>query len=387
MSEPTRRRWPLLVVGVVVAVAAAVGIAVWRRPAQQPSLPDGLFLPAAGSNGEFADADHGYILLGRCPTDVCEAWVAATDDGGRTWRAALVPDLTFPRDEGVTSPRASLIVLDATHAALESYDATPFGGPAHHRWFTADGGRAWAEVPVIPVTTVDEIPSGGYAYAAFLDEPAHTIAVRVIRADGSSAVTANPPRPGYPVSTFTNPIDNAPDGSLWIHAGDPPNNDSVFRSNDRGRTWVELSWPDGLPDSGRRYDVEVASGTTVYVVDHGGFRVWRSRDAGQTWEELAVPFSDDGQDHGLGGVGRSDGRLILVHPLFDGTDTRYEYFAITPTGSEFESADFEDYMHSDVPVVGRNIDENLRPSNDIGVRAPDGSWTPLPFACQEPGCD
>ena len=94
---------------VVVALILAGAYLAIRRPDRQalpalPTLPADawlLDLPAP----VFADADHGFLLLGRCPTTTCETWVAATHDAGRTWDGAIVPGLTFPSE--AEPPRAA----------------------------------------------------------------------------------------------------------------------------------------------------------------------------------------------------------------------------------------------------------------------------------------
>jgi hypothetical protein len=83
----------ILAAVVAVVVGAGVGLAV-LRPGR--TLPAGLRLVSL-SSADFADAEHGYLLLGDCVDATCQAWVAATSDGGRSWSGAAVPGLTFTR--------------------------------------------------------------------------------------------------------------------------------------------------------------------------------------------------------------------------------------------------------------------------------------------------
>ncbi len=376
---PSRRRWWVPVLAALVLAAAAVAVVMTRPDApSNPPLHDGLFLPSR-TEGTFMDADHGYLLLGRCPTEVCETWVGATEDGGRSWRAAFVPGLTFPRDVGVTLPRADLIGLDAMHAAIETYETTPFDTPAHRRWYTSDGGRSWSEVPVMPVATVDEIPDG-HAYAAFLDTP-HTVGVRIIRMDGSSALLANVPQSPYVTSWLSNNLIEAPDGSLWIRAaGDGPGEQALYRTTDRGRSWSNVPWP-GQSEVGHGYRFHPGDGATVYLLDEGAFRTWRSNDAGATWSEIAVPFDNKDLDISFYGYSLPDGQLIVVEPMVEGDRASARYWALAPTGRAFTPATDPPTPAPDVPVLSSKPGEN-RPTPEWGVTGMDGSWTPLPFPCR-----
>jgi hypothetical protein len=344
-----------------------------------PALPGDVFLvdPPAPA---FADADHGYLLLGRCPGATCETWVATTRDAGRTWDGAIVPGLTFPSEAGGT-PRGSLHALDSTHAIIESYDAI-LGGPAARRWYTSDGGRSWSQVPTTPVATVEEVPPGALASTTTTAELPQQIVVTVTRIDGTSAVLANPPQAPGVASMLINGVLVAGDGSLWIQAGSD-DDEWLFVSRDRGRTWSRLPWPRGQPVKGHGYRFQPTDGRTLYVIDEGAFRLWRTTDTGATWTELTVPYDNGGRDLGLVGMGQPDGRLVLHKPVIDGDTVSFEYYEVTPAGRAFERVEA-------APTAGPTPRLGNRGTHEMpeyGLDHPDGSWTPLPFACRPGGCD
>jgi hypothetical protein len=388
VNERPRRAWVAVPV-VVLLVLTGAYVAVrrpWAAPADRstpstalPALPDDVWLVNPPMPA-FADADHGYLLLGRCPATTCETWVASTRDAGRTWDGALVPGLTFPSDVGRT-PRGSLHALDATHAIIESYD-TILGGPAARRWYTSDGGRSWSEVPTTPVATVDEVPPGALAGTTTTAQLPQQIVVTVTRLDGTSAVLANPPRAPGVASMLINGVIVAGDGSLWIQAGSD-DDEWLFVSRDRGRTWSRLSWPRGQPVKGHGYRFQPTDGRTLYVIDEGAFRLWRTTDAGAMWTELTVPYDNGGRDLGLVGTGQPDGRLVLHRPVIDGDELSFEFYEVTPTGGSFERV-------AAAPTAGptpRLGNRGTHEEPQYGLVQPDGSWTPLPFACRPGGCD
>ncbi len=366
------RRLPLALLAALVLVAAVAATWLRRDPPPDPPFPADLGV-LSPPQADFVDADHGYLLLGRCPRQTCEAWVGVTHDGGQSWHAAAVPGLPFEGGEPID---ARLITLDADRAIIEGFEnfavttvvdervasARP---PSGRRWYTSDGGRTWSPVRPDPVATLDEIPTGARAFATLSDGPSQRIVVRLVRLDGTSAVLGSTPTPSYRV-VETEVVD-APDGSHWVVTRGTGTT-TVFRSQDRGRTWAPVPWPAGHPAEDHRYGFYAGDGVTVYLVDEGSFRAWRSRDAGGTWEPLVVPFSAGIPDAGLSGMSLPDGRLLLYQPL-------NALFVSTVTGSTFEPAD---------PALAFTAQGRaLVPSADgsVAIAGADGSRLPLPFAC------
>jgi hypothetical protein len=346
-----------------------------------------MLTPNLRPEGGFVDAQHGYLLLGRCPEPVnqaCETWVGVTDDGGRSWRAAVVPDLTFPQEPDVRSSNTSLIPLDADHAVVQQLAVVQ---QQDRRWRTADGGRTWTPVDPTVVETVDEIPDGAHVIYVALAGGAqpNALVVNMIRLDGSSAVLVARPTADHPLNdpgvfTWT------PDGSAWITPQTINSYPAFFHSRDRGHSWQPVTLPDGLPAEGRTYVFVPASGTTVYVTDHEAFRVWRSNDSGATWEEVTVGFDSAGAPVGPWEQGLPDGRLVAYKPVPIGSGrTRLEPYVITPTGSTFEPIDLA-AIRATMTTSSFSPKPTTGPRPPWGVSAPDGTWTPLPFGCTRIFC-
>ena len=353
------------VVGLVVAMGAVLAVLrPWR------TLPRGLRLVSL-SSADFADARHGYLLLGDCTDETCQAWVAVTADGGRSWSGTAVPGFTFARTrvlvDGGTQVgegwqgilRYELHALDATRAVIDGFDSPS------KRWFTADAGRSWAAVPTAPVETVAEVPAGAGAFQRS----------QFVLLDGRSATLATPP-PLPAGVMWPGTLREMVDGSLWIQ-----HDNRVYRSRDRGRTWAELFWPDGLPASGSQYVVEPTDGRTLYVVEPRDGRVWRSADDGRHWDSLGLAFGVSMSAWGVRTVGLSTGELVLVSPL-DGPDMDRTERVIGPTDREFRPVDPGREPVGQIPVLTL---VGPAPSR-VAVHGTDGSMIELPFACLNPRC-
>jgi photosystem II stability/assembly factor-like uncharacterized protein len=365
MRRPDGRR-PLVLVAVLVITAGLVA-AVWlrREPPPAPPFPTDLGVLSPPS-AQFVGTEDGYLLLGRCPTSVCEGWVGVTHDGGRTWHASVVPDFAFSLEDGIG---ARLVVLDTDHAIIEgeeNFDPLASRAPGR-RWYTSDGGRTWSGVELHVGGVVNAIPPGAYVSGIVsTDVAAGQLVLRLILHDGTTGVL------GPPGSTPYGPARDgaviaAPDGSHWAVVRGMGTT-AVLVSRNRGRSWSMVPLPEGHPIEGRRYEFYAGDGVSVHLVDSIGFRVWRSPDAGATWESLTVPFSAGIPDGGLLGVSLPDGRLLLHQP-FDAL------FVTTATGSSFERADPELAFGARGRV--------LVPSADGSpvVAGGDGSRRPLPFDC------
>ena len=143
---------PSAVVGVVtLALGLVIGLAVPRaQPAGQtfaafdchvgparrgdpgPVWPTWPTSCSSSDTRGFGLAFHGDATV-----------LAATDDGGDTWR---VVDATLPADLP-----AQLEFADAAHGYL--WGGAPSAQGAVPLWVTADGGRSWGQAPVGPVVS------------------------------------------------------------------------------------------------------------------------------------------------------------------------------------------------------------------------------------------
>jgi subtilisin family serine protease len=158
-------------------------------------------------------------------------------------------------------------------------------------WITNDGGRRWRQVDRLPV-------AGG---------------------DGTVVVDANDPdRMWYAV--------NGEAGSYVKVLVDPTYQGKVLRSNDGGRTWQTLDFPDAhvyafVSDPATRALVAVTADAIVV-----------SRDAGRTWSSHASPISGDelldasigGDDLYMGGFSGIWAVRGILDGVPDGTEQVYD---------------------------------------------------------------
>jgi hypothetical protein len=254
----------------------------------------------------FADGRHGFAVLKSCasvpthsplpngqlPRD-CPIYVAATDDGGLSWRPRAVPGVTAPDRTDLGS--SVLSGADADHLALQPQ----LGGSAV---FSADGGRTWTALPAA-VGTVDEVPAGGIAVIIVGRTGPGPDSVTVIGPDGVTARLAHPPAIGRPVVGIGSEVGVAADGALWIHvmAEGLPSWD--FVSRDHGRTWFEVHGPTGTGA------LSLTSGPNLFAADETTHTLWTSKD-GQRWDQVPLPFSTAGAVH-LAYEPRADGSLLI----------------------------------------------------------------------------
>ena len=301
-----RRRRPVLITACLAMLVIAVGAtyAVAGRslraapPAAPPSpLPSNLatiWPPQA----YFADARHGFVLLRSCAGVLtsplaCQIYLAATDDGGLTWRARAVPGATAPGDSAVAP--TVLSGADANHLVLQPR----IGGTG---MFSADGGRTWTALPA-PVGTVEDVPPGGLAIMVLGRTGPGPDNVWVVRPDGGTARLAHPPAFAAPVQGSSAQIGVAADGTLWIPVFSDTQTIWHYVSRDRGRTWVELHGPAG---AGVFY---LTSGPNLFAEDDRTHTLWTSTD-GQHWDPVPLPFSTAHLVY----EPRPDGSLLLGDP-------------------------------------------------------------------------
>ena len=175
---------------------------------------------------------------------------SGSSDGGATWApiAADLPDLDihgFTRDP-------------ADPARMWAYLAT--GG----LWESADGGRHWEQVRKDNVVYPLAVSDGSATTLLAIDATG-----LVASTDGGRTFTTRGQPPAYPVTSLA----ATPDGRT-IYAGAP---DGLFRSDDRGQTWVSTGYV------GSAFAVAASSdGQTVAVVSRRS-EFFHSSDRGATW--------------------------------------------------------------------------------------------------------
>ena len=303
----------------VVAVAAAGGGATVLLGGGRPPTPGGTAPPTAvpsplpsGSwvrptTGETAgapverqgimyagDLDHLYSLLMGCPG--CPARLAASQDGGATWRWHDLP-VDGPMAIDVVAPRT--LVMRA--------DPELNNNPATMEWRTStDGGATWRERSLRQVASV---PAGWVATylgdGVFAADPA----------TGDFAMLTSCP---VKIRPFMQNGLTASAG-IWVSGYAKQGGHEVSmiaNSRDGGATWQTYTFPDRVVFGFDHQEwgslaIATADGQTVYAVGKlsGQLHVYRSTDGGGSWQRTAARA--DAGDGFLEAAALADGTLMI----------------------------------------------------------------------------
>jgi photosystem II stability/assembly factor-like uncharacterized protein len=187
---------------------------------------------------------------------------ARTTDGGRTWRAGVVPgaeELDFRDVDAFDAETAYLLAIGP--------------GEKSRIYKTTDGGRTWV------MQFQNKRPAAFFDSMAFWDR------------DRGIAVSD-------------------PVGGRFL----------IVKTTDGGRTWTE-SPPEGMPPALEGEGAFAASGTCIAVWGKAhawfgtggpkGARVFRTRDGGRTWEAAATPLVS-GTAAGVFSVAFTDARRGVI---------------------------------------------------------------------------
>jgi hypothetical protein len=210
------------------AVYTGGGITVNGLPGQPRDLPGKIV------DGEFIDADRGFLLTVDCAGG-CTAWVNATTDGGRTWSTARAPGAfgTPPRDA------LPALVVTGSRVALVGADARA----------SSPDGAAWDTAAGPPASTGTALP--GDARLLLLGGR-----VTALLHDGTTLV-APAAQPPLAVS-WVSPV-RAGDAAWWV-AGTVDGRPAVAVSRDGGASWTPTTFPGGGTAAGVSF-----LGRDVYV--------------------------------------------------------------------------------------------------------------------------
>ena len=219
------------------------------------------------------DLDHLYSLLMGCAG--CPARLAASEDGGATWRWHDLP-VDGPMAIDVVAPRT--LVMGA--------DPELNNNPATMKWRTStDGGATWQERSLRKVASV---PAGWVATylgdGVFAADPATGDFAMVT----SSPVKIRPlMQNGLPASA-----------GIWDSGYAKEGGDEVSmiaNSRDGGATWRTYTFPDRVVAGFDNQEwgslaIATADGQTVYAVGKlsGQLHVYRSTDGGGSWQRTAA---------------------------------------------------------------------------------------------------
>jgi len=196
----------------------------------------------------FHDANRGWAA-GH------DAVIIGTRDGGKIWQLLhYAPEFEAP-------------FLDVWF----SDDRNGIAIGAYGLYFTTnDGGKTWADSDLVVEKKLqnDAEPDDGSDFAEFYQ-------------------------------LHLNSIAESPDGTLYIAA----EAGRIYRSDNRGRTWVELA----SPYAGSFFDVLTLRDGTVLVFGLRG-HLYRSVDRGRSWQAIETPVNEMLTN----GIQLEDGRVVIV---------------------------------------------------------------------------
>jgi hypothetical protein len=257
------------------------------------------------------DARHGSILAAT-NSAVFGALVQRSDDFGVTWEH-LNQGLDFSGEDERRVREVWQVQPGHADRPDEVWAGSRQGGV-----FSSTGrGQTWGEVPALNrhATTDTWYPGGGgLILHTILTDPSDAQRVYACISTGGAYRSDDGGASWKPINRGVR-ADFLPDvypetgqcvHKMVLHPARPQvlfqqNHCGVYRSDDRGDTWVDIS--EGLPSRfGFPMAIHPHDPHTVYVVPltsddqrfvpEGQMAVWRSRDEGQTWRRLTDGLPD-----------------------------------------------------------------------------------------------
>lgn len=226
--------------------------------------PRSLLLDVAEADGRiFAVGDRGHILV--------------SEDGGNTWVQCRVP---------TRSMLNAVAAVDGKRAWAAGHDSVIL--------HTSDGGTTWERQHWAPEDASPlfdlwfenanhGLAVGAYAYVLETHDGGKTWERRIVDEE----------------QRHWNNLVEAEDGTLFVGA----EFGTVFKSEDRGRTWEALDTPYG----GTYFGAVNLKGGPLLIFGLRG-RVYRSEDEGQSWEQIEVDTTSGLQT----GLQLSDGTVVIA---------------------------------------------------------------------------
>jgi photosystem II stability/assembly factor-like uncharacterized protein len=216
------------------------------------------------------------------PEDPNTVWVAAnghlfaaneergvykTTDGGATWRKTLYVDENTGATDLVIDPSAPDTLFAATYQRRRTACCFVGGGPGSGIWSSSDGGENWERLEGngLPRGTMGRI-----ALAMTAADPDVVYAQIEVAADREEPLTEQEMEEWEAADEE----DRLPADPQW---------NGIWRSGDKGDSWVFRSNENGRPMYFSQIRVSPQDPQLVYVVDQ---RVHKSRDGGITFERL-----------------------------------------------------------------------------------------------------
>ncbi|HKD96063.1 MAG TPA: hypothetical protein VKB69_00550 [Micromonosporaceae bacterium] len=224
--------------------------------------------PGQPVDGQFIDAQHGWIALLRCttpdPDQHCALTYAITDNAGATFRK-------LPISPSATA--GEIYMFDSDHLVFDRW--------TEPRLVSDNGGRTWREVTDTSSGTVDTVPAGDLL-AEVVDPATEDGIFGAMGPDGTLRRLTNAPVGAMPLSE---PRDRPVGGIYFAAVGA-----RLMASDDAGATWrsadvgtaVSASDLSVFGDAARLYATnETAVGDVPTLLT--------STDRGATWTVLPWP--------------------------------------------------------------------------------------------------
>jgi photosystem II stability/assembly factor-like uncharacterized protein len=263
-----------------------------------------------GHTWTFIDANVAWVLQQRAPDKNLPAQIFRTQDGGRTWRSASLPDT------GELAPSRSTDIAASGVFAADGQSGWvavrgiyyPPDDPDNiqvsfvHVWRTLDGGKQWAlALDALPLNTLRQVPPGGSLWVTFPSSQAgfmSEVRPQSILVTSDAGFTWQrqilPPIDQTNISsgtiimhtpTFLSPSDGIIPVTA-IHREDGRFVNVYYVTHDGGANWQPT--PPLVLSSLQGTDFITAAHWAVF--DENGV-LYQTHDGGQTWSQAKVTSS------------------------------------------------------------------------------------------------
>lgn len=316
-QRSVRRRMQIGAIVAVVLVSLAVPLLRSLPDPAPPATPPTPTEHSTPYHLSFADRTHAFALGRICdkPSEPCSNRLLASSDGGRTWSRRSVPS---------TTTDGGLAVLSRSWLIFYTTDPDDYG--SLKTYTSKDSGRTWhPSRPIFDiVTNTATIQPGAVLQPVCLsgEGPDCAAGLGASTPDGKLA-----PLPAQPPLTELWPGRYATaGGTYWAVGKDQANRWAVAVTRD-GSAWTTT--PLDVPGEVKPSDgwSVVEGGGSLYATAVGSLAgasdrlltVYRSEDRGKTWTQTRRA-AETGEEMSMYGspVATSDGRLV-VSSLPDGT--------------------------------------------------------------------
>lgn len=225
---------------------------------------------------QFATADNGWAF-GKTATG--QFGLAATSDGGKTWRSATLPNDAHPMSVRPNRDGSVVIVFSADRA-----------------YVSHDGGASWTPETGLTGNIVDMSAFGSSMWALVSQCPAGSPSCRPILWISSDAGrTWHIPDAQPVMGNRDGQLVQSGPGGGWVVSLDTSGTQRepvVSWAIDKGASWYSTAGNVSVPEC---LDVRIAGafGTSLELLcnraDGSGWKLLRSDDAGHTWSLGSLP--------------------------------------------------------------------------------------------------